>query len=25
MSLPPDQIVTKRLRVGSDTRPYTPL
>lgn len=25
MSLPPDQIVTKRLRVGSDMRPYTPL
>lgn len=25
MSLPPDQIVTKRLRVGSEMRPYTPL
>ena len=25
LSLPPDQIVTKRLRVGSDVRPYTPL
>jgi type II secretory pathway component GspD/PulD (secretin) len=25
MSLPPDQIVTRPLRVGSDTRPYTPL
>ena len=24
MSLPPDQIVTQRLRVGSDVRPYTP-
>ncbi|MGD1073579.1 MAG: type II and III secretion system protein [Bryobacteraceae bacterium] len=25
MSLPPDQIVTRPLRVGSDNRPYTPL
>ncbi|MDQ1472356.1 MAG: ral secretion pathway protein [Bryobacterales bacterium] len=25
LSLPPDQIVTKRLRVGSEIRPYTPL
>jgi Flp pilus assembly secretin CpaC len=25
MSLPPDQIVTHPLRVGSDNRPYTPL
>jgi general secretion pathway protein D len=25
LSLPPDQIVTKRLRVGSEMRPYTPL
>jgi general secretion pathway protein D len=25
LSLPPDQIVTKKLRVGSDIRPYTPL
>ena len=24
MALPPDQIVTQRLRVGSDVRPYTP-
>ena len=24
LSLPPDQIVTQRLRVGSDIRPYTP-
>lgn len=24
LSLPPDQIVTQRLRVGSDVRPYTP-
>ena len=23
LSLPPDQIVTQRLRVGSDVRPYT--
>jgi hypothetical protein len=25
LSLPPDQIVTKALRVGSETRPYNPL
>jgi type II secretory pathway component GspD/PulD (secretin) len=25
LSLPPDQIVTPRLRVGSETRPFTPL
>jgi len=25
LTLPPDQIVTKRLRVGSDARPFTPL
>ncbi len=25
LSLPPDQIVTQRLRVGSDTHPFTPL
>jgi Flp pilus assembly secretin CpaC len=25
MSLPPDQIVTRPLRVGSDSRPHTPL
>ena len=24
LSLPPDQLVTKSLQVGSDTRPYTP-
>jgi Flp pilus assembly secretin CpaC len=25
MSMPPDQNVSKRLRVGSDLRPHTPL
>jgi general secretion pathway protein D len=25
LSLPPDQIVTKRVRVGTETRPFTPL
>jgi general secretion pathway protein D len=25
LSLPPDQVVTKRVRVGTETRPYTPL
>jgi general secretion pathway protein D len=25
LSLPPDQIVTRRVRVGSETRPFTPL
>ena len=25
LSLPPDQIVTPKVRVGSETRPFTPL
>jgi Flp pilus assembly secretin CpaC len=25
LSLPPDQIVSRALRVGSDMRPYTPI
>ena len=25
LSLPPDQLVTPRVRVGSEARPYTPL